>query len=460
MSEASRIPPQAVDVEEGVLGAIMLEQESADIAMNYLKIADFYKPAHQIIFEVFSNLYNRGEAIDMITVEQIIRDQNNLERIGGKNYLPELFASVSSAANIEYHCQIIREKTIKRNLILHCNTIISEAFNASTDTYDVVDKAQELVFSVTEENQGTMRDLSETMNRVSEDVNRIQENGRPIGLRTGLDIDNILQGFQDSKLYILGARPSMGKTALVMTILRRLAKDGHKSGILSLETSDKSLGIRLISQVSDLETDRITSGNMTGAEMERFVRACGELSGYGIIIDDEAAINAQKLRSKCRLMKRKGAKIIFVDFLQLLQAKGRSKHEEIGGLTKVLKQISKTLDIPVVALSQLSRKVEDRSDKRPQMADLRESGSIEEDADVILFLYRPEYYGITKTPEGQSTEGLCDVIVAKNKDGKTGLQSLKFIPEYTRFENFEWRYNQEPQPIQPHQLPYKDNDPF
>lgn len=435
----ARIPPQATDIEEAVLGAMLIEQECVDEVMSTLSESDFYKPAHQKVFSVFQELYSSGEAIDALTAENSLKDREGVEGVD----LIALTSAVGSAANIAYYCQIIREKAMRRNLIAKCTEVISKSYDQSTDTMEVMDFAQESVFSASEGKSGSLRDMAEVMSRIVHDIHQIQENGRPMGLRTGLDIDSILSGFQGSKLYILGARPSMGKTALAMTILRRLAKDGHSAGIISLETSDKSLGIRLISQVANIQTDVITSGGMTGEQMERVSDAMSELSSYGILIDDEASVNVQKLRSKCRMMVSKGAELIFVDFLQLLQSKGRSKHEEIGMITKALKQISKELDIPVIALSQLSRKVEERQDKRPMMSDLRESGSIEEDADVILFLYRPEYYGVTTTAEGQSTKGLCDVIIAKNKDGKTGVKSLRFIPEYTRFENIAYQH-QEP----------------
>ncbi|MEX0660489.1 MAG: replicative DNA helicase [Balneolaceae bacterium] len=443
-----RIPPQAVDVEESVLGSMMIDPEAADIAITLLKKNDFYKPAHQMVFEILLKLNQTGKPLDMLSVETELKDQNLLDKVGGQGYLADLTRSVSSSANIDYHAQIITEKAIRRRLILECNKIIKQAYDTSTDTFDVVDQAQSSVFGVVENQTGTMSTMAEVIQLIAADVSKIQESGRPVGLRTGLDIDNILQGFQDGKLYIIGARPSMGKTALVMTIMRRLAKDGKNSGIISLETSRKSLGFRLTSQVCDLPTDKITSGKMNEMEFKKYVSACEELFELGIIIDDEAALTAQKIRSKCRLMVKRGVEIIFVDFLQLLSGEGDNRHQQIGNVTKVLKQISKELDIPVVALSQLSRKVENRNDKRPQLSDLRESGSIEEDADCIMFLYRPEYYGITETKTG-STKGIADVIIAKNKDGQTGIQRLNFIAEYMRFENLSYvqPLNQEHPPV-------------
>lgn len=256
-----------------------------------------------------------------------------------------------------------------------------------------------------------------------------------MGLMTGLDIDEILRGFQESKLYILGARPSMGKTAFVMTVMRALARKGKGTGIISLETSNQSLGVRLVSQASGIPAEKILSGRMTSGEMDRYEEACHELSAHKMFIDDATGITGQQLYSKCVKMKSEGAEIVFIDFLTLVKTEGRSRHEEVGQITKICKTIAKDLKMPIVMLSQLSRKVEDRTNKRPMLSDLRESGSIEEDADVILFLYRDEYYGVKKTPEGESTDGLSEVIVAKNKDGRTGVKKLLFEKETMTFKN-------------------------
>lgn len=460
-----RIPPQAVEIEETILGSILTDPVVISEALVHLVPDDFYKPGNRLIFEGVISLFNENKPVDMITVGEYLANQNNLDQAGGKGYIEDLTYSVSSSANIEYYCQIIREKAIRRRLITSCNEIIKDSFNAATDTLEVLDTAQSKVFSVTRDTGGRMLELHEVMMSLSKDVDQIQKQGKPIGLRTGLDIDNTLQGFQNSKMYVIGARPSMGKTAFSLTIMRRLSMDGHKTGILSLETSHKSIGTRLVSQVSGLAADRIVSGQMTGEEMKRFSNSCSTLSEYGMIIDDEPALTGQKLRAKCRLMVKKGVKIIFVDFLQLLQEEAQSKHLEIGKLTKILKQTSKELDIPMVVLSQLNRKLEDRNNKRPQMSDLRESGSIEEDADSILFLYRPEYYGVKTTEDGRSTAGLCEVIIAKNKDGKTGFHEQHFIADQMRFENLAYQHPtgdpiKEPSiPPQPHYL--DDNeDPF
>ena len=432
-----RVPPQAVEVEEKILGAVMLDDSHSDIVFEKLKPNDFYKPAHGEIYEAILDLYTTGNPLDCLSVTQKLKDKDKLEFCGGESYVIDL--TRAGSASIDYHCQIIIEKSLRRKLIKSANEIIKDSYDTANDTFDVIDGAQEAIFKINQFEDGTLSELHETMQEVAKRIQKIQKSGEPIGLKTGLDLDKVLRGFQDSKLYILGARPSMGKTALVMTIMREFARNEIKSGILSLETSDESLGIRLISQQAGISAEKINSGRMNDAEYQNFLDACKLLSGYGIFIDDKAALTAQQVRSKCRIMARKGVKIIFIDFLQLIKGEGRSKHEEIGNITKVLKQVSKELDIPIDALSQLSRKVEERQDKRPNLADLRESGSIEEDADCVMFLYRPEYYGIEQYPNGDPTVGIAEIIIAKNKDGRTGTKKHIFKEEIMRFTNLEKR---------------------
>lgn len=756
-----RIPPQAIELEEMILGSMLIEQESVDIALTSLREDDLYEPLHREVFKACIECTMAGKSVDLITVGERV-DQD----------ISHLTANPCTSGRAEEYCQIIREKSVSRQLIILCAEVQRRAYN-DPDAYDVVDYAQQGMFELTNFQQTRLFELHEVIQKVAKSVSKIQQSGQPLGIRTGLDIDYTLQGFQDGKLYIIGARPSMGKdqplyskikttngwttmgdvevgdeiasidggknivlntfpqgikdvyeitfsdgrstrcgvghlwrvynrkwnepkvvttsdlieyidkpsyknriyidlvsgdfgkksepeidpwllgfligdgcfkkssvmfstdnkesikrvkksipeacsvvhagkydyrittkrgqknpildsirkiglsglrswekiipdslmradketrlellrglmdsdgwceksgstrystssrvlsvqiqnlvrslgglcriiekktsysykgqerigrlhyvcniridspgilfhvtkkkqrannsrhvrlnissinyvgkeetkciqvshpsatyitddyvvthnTALVMTIMRRLAKDGVSSGILSLETSDESLGVRLISQASSVPAEKIASGRMSHSEMDKFLSACGELSEYGILIDDQAALTPQQIRAKARIMANKGCRIIFIDFLTLIKGSGRSRHEEIGNITKSLKQTAKELNLPVVCLAQLSRKVEERNNKRPLLSDLRESGSIEEDADGILFLYRPEYYGIAIDGSNRPTAGLAEVIVAKNKDGKTGICKLLFQAEYMRFEN-------------------------
>lgn len=435
MNLSARIPPQAVEFEETILGSMMINRESSDIVLELLSVDDFYKPCHQLIYSGLTSLLNDGESLDLLSLENYLRDKKLLDKVGGVSYISDLTRSVSS--NIEYYCKIVKGKSKKRNLINICYDLIDEAYDSATDELELIETAQEKIFSLSDDDNGHLYDIADTLHAVAHRVSEIQKNGKPIGIQTGLDLDDILHGFQESKLYIIGARPSMGKTALVMTIMRLIAKGGQSSGILSLETSHESLGIRLLSQVSRLPAERITSGKMTNDELNQFLDACAHLSNYSIYIEDSAGLTSNMVRSKCRLMAKKGVDIIFIDFLQLIIDTGRSRHEEIGRITKTCKAISKELNIPIVILSQLSRKVEERKDKQPQLADLRESGSIEEDADVILLLYRPEYYGIDHYPTGESTAGIAEVIIAKNKDGKTGIKKQLFEASTMTFKNID-----------------------
>lgn len=422
-----RTPPQATDIERSLIATILFEDDALNTTLERLRPNDFYDPYWRQCFEYAIELQMDMKPIDMMTVGQLLEDN------GKENRLIDILEDVSP--RVDYMVDVIKEKSVRRMLIKACNESINKAYDQAEKTDDVIDYAQKAMFDVQMGEGETLKDMHEIMNDLAQYVTELQSSGESVGISTGLDIDRILNGFDESKLYILGARPSMGKTALVMTIMRRVAKEKAKAGILSLETSHRSLAFRLVAQVANLEVDKMSSSRLTDEEMDKFLDACKELSGYGIYIDDKAAITSEQMRAKCRSMKQKGVGIIFVDFLQLVRSKGRSKHEEVGEVSKTLKAISKDLKIPIVALSQLSRKVEDRSNKRPTLADLRESGSIEEDADVVMFLYRPEYYGIEKYPDGETTSGVAEVIIAKNKDGKTGIKKQMFVKEYMRFEN-------------------------
>lgn len=419
--------PQATDLERSLIATMLFDESAVQASFEMLRPDDFYDPYWRMCYEMAIELYMNMKPVDMITLSQVLSDRKKDDRI---------FDIVNHATpKYEYLISVIKEKAIRRGLIQACRIAMTKAEDEAEDIEDLIDEAQKKMFDLRIGDTDTLKDMAEILHELSEYVSQLQERGEGTGLQSGLDLDNILKGFEASKLYIIGARPSMGKTALVMTIMRRLAKQGKKSGLLSLETSHRSLGFRLASQVSGVSVDRLSSGKLMPEELDKFLEACKTLSNYGIYIDDKAAITAEQMRAKCQAMKQKGCEMIFVDFLQLVKTQARSKHEEIGQVSKVLKAISKDLNIPVVALSQLSRKVEERTDKRPLLSDLRESGSIEEDADVVMFLYRPEYYGIESYPDGSETKGVAEIIISKNKDGKTGIMKHFFNPECMRFEN-------------------------
>lgn len=442
-----RVPPQAVEVEEAVLGAMLIEHEAATVALQMLSSGDFYKPAHQHIFDVLHDLYERDNPLDLLTVENELRDKELLDSIGGAGYLSELTRSVSSAANIDYHAQIISEKATKRNLILGCTDIIKEAYDSTSDPYDVLDRAEQRIFDIANQKQRAQATpigdvLKDTLSYL-EDIR-----GKPSGITgvpSGLDIDDYTAGWQNGDLVIIAARPSMGKTAFVLTAARNAALHQDENlqtnvAFFSLEMSAQSLVQRFLTMEARINAQTARSGRLEDEEFKRLIDAAGRLFTANIFVDDTPGLSIMELRTKARRLKSEhDIGIVVVDYLQLMTTNKKdlgTREQEIATISRGLKALAKELNVPVIALSQLSRAVEQRGgDKRPQLSDLRESGSIEQDADVVCFLYRPEYYGIKTTPDGQSTTGLAEIIVGKQRNGPTGSVSLYFVKEYARFEN-------------------------
>jgi replicative DNA helicase len=446
LEQEGRIPPQAIEVEEAVLGSMLIEHEAATVALQMLSSKDFYKQSHQHIFEVLHDLYERDNPLDLLTVENELRDKGLLEVCGGSGYLSELTRSVSSAANIDYHAQIIAEKATKRNLILSCTDIIKHAYDSASDPYDVLDRAEQQIFDLANSKQRSQATpigdvLKDTLSYL-EDI-RGKTSGIT-GVPTGTDVDKMTAGWQNGDLIIIAARPSMGKTAYVLTTARNAALHPNeqlqtKVALFSLEMSNKSLVQRLLTMEGRINAQSARSGRLKDEEFKRLIDAAGRLFTANIFVDDTPGLSIMELRTKARRLKSEhDIGLIVVDYLQLMTASGDfgTREQEIASISRGLKALAKELDVPVVALSQLSRAVEQRGgDKRPQLSDLRESGSIEQDADVVCFLYRPEYYGIKTTPEGQSTTGLAEVIIGKQRNGPTGSVPLYFVEDYARFEN-------------------------
>ncbi len=442
-----RVPPQAVEVEQSILGAMLIEHEAATIALQLLSSDDFYKQAHRHIFDTLYGLYERDNPLDLLTVENELRDKKLLDAVGGAAYLSDLTRAVSSAANIEYHAQIVTEKAIKRNLILNCTHVIRDAYDSSSDAYDLLDMTEQRIFDLA--NQKTKSAIVPVGDVLKDTLANLEEmRGKPSGITgvpSGLDVDRYTAGWQKGDLIIIAARPSMGKTAFVLTVARNAAlhldeKMRSKVAIFSLEMSNQSLVQRFLTMEARVNAQNARSGRLQDEEFKSLIDAASRLFNADIFIDDTPGLSIMELRTKCRRMKSEhDIDIIIVDYLQLMTASGKdfgSREQEIASISRGLKALAKELDVPVIALSQLSRAVEQRSgDKRPQLSDLRESGSIEQDADVVMFLYRPEYYGITTTPEGQSTAGLAEVIIGKQRNGPTGSVRQFFVGEYARFEN-------------------------
>jgi replicative DNA helicase len=441
-----KLPPQALDLEEAVLGALMLEKNALNAVVEFLKPEHFYKEAHQEIYTAILTLFKASEPVDMRTVVHQLRKNAKLELIEGNGayYIAELTSKVSSAANIEYHARVIIEMAIKRNLIEIASQIHHDAYEDTTDVFELLDKTEQSVFEISDsnlrKNYDNMRNL---MARAIQELQQLKDHkdgltGVPSGFTA---LDRMTSGWQKSDLVIIAARPGMGKTAFVVSALRNAAVDFKLPvAIFSLEMASIQLVNRMISAEAELDSEKIKRGNLADHEWTQLVHKTSRLSSAPVFIDDTPALTILELRAKCRRLKAEhGIQLIVIDYLQLMRGDNAGNREqEIASISRALKGIAKELSVPVLALSQLSRSVETRGgDKKPQLADLRESGSIEQDADIVMFLYRPEYYKITVDEEGLPTAGMGEVIIAKHRNGSTGSVKLKFIGKYTKFADFD-----------------------
>ncbi|MEH0155663.1 replicative DNA helicase [Limibacter armeniacum] len=439
--------PYDYDLEQAVLGALMLEKEALTDVIEILKPDTFDKEAHQSIYRAIVTLFGKSEAIDLMTVTNELRKMGDLEKAGGPAYIAMLTQKVNSAGNIIFHARILVEYAIKRQLISIANNIQREAYEDTIDVFDLLDKMEASLFEVSEMNiRKNFSGMPEIMNEVVRELESMKDHKDGLtGVPSGFShLDRVTSGWQRSDLVIIAARPAMGKTAFVLSTLRNAAIDFKKPvAMFSLEMSSAQLVKRLISAEAELESEKLRKGNLSDMEWKKFVDKTGTLTEAPIFIDDTPALTVLELRAKCRRLKAQhDIQMIVIDYLQLMsggdsKTKG-NREQEIAFISRSLKQIAKELDVPVIALSQLSRAVETRGgDKRPQLSDLRESGSIEQDADMVMFLYRPEYYDITEDEEGNSTQGLGEVIIAKNRAGSLENIKLKFIGKYTKFQDWD-----------------------
>ena len=441
-----KLPPQALELEEVVLGALMLEKEALTTIVDILKPTSFYEPKHKEIYQVIIDLFNDAEPVDIITVTERLRKKGKLEKAGGPYYITQLTGRVSSAANIEFHARIISEQSIKRELIRVATEIHSKAYEDTTDVFNLLDATEQSLFEVTNTNiRKSVADMRSIMGQAISELEAKRELGSGLtGVPSGLAaLDRVTAGWQKSDLVIIAARPAMGKTAFVLSVLRNAAVDFQKPvAIFSLEMSNVQLVNRLISAEAELESEKLKKGNLADYEWEQLVHKTSKLTEAPIFIDDTPALSILELRAKCRRLKAQhDIQMIIIDYLQLMsgdsgQGAG-NREQEIASISRALKGLAKELDVPVIALSQLSRAVETRGgDKRPQLSDLRESGSIEQDADMVMFLYRPEYYGITEDENGPTT-GVGEVIISKHRNGALENVKLKFIGKFTKFTDFD-----------------------
>ncbi len=438
-----KIPPQAIDFEMAVLGALLLERDALPKVIDILKPEHFYKDAHSIIYDSILSLFRDSQPVDLLTVSQFIKQSGKLEIIGGNAYLAELTTRVSSSANIEYHARIIAQKYILRELIRISGEVLNDAYDETTDVFQLLDKTEQSLFNLSEtnlrRNYETMPNLTHKLIQRLEDLKAKGDaiTGIPSGYQA---LDNMTAGWQRSDFIIIAARPAMGKTAFTLNIARNAAILNHSPVVIfTLEMSAIQLAQRLIFAEAEIDLSKARTGNLSVHEWNQLNARIGEISKAPIYIDDTPALSIMECRAKCRRLKaEKGIQLVIIDYLQLMRGDNRTgnREQEIAMISRSLKELAKELDVPVIALSQLSRAVETRgSDKKPMLSDLRESGSIEQDADMVMFLYRPEYYGFQTLEDGTPTEGICQVIIGKQRHGPVGEVSLFFDKNYGKFRD-------------------------
>ena len=447
--EKGKLPPQALDLEEAVLGAMMIDKKGVDDVIDILQSEAFYKDAHKHIFEAIFQLFTDSQPVDLLTVSAQLKKNAKLELAGGDFYLIQLTQKISSSAHIEFHSRIILQKFIQRSLIRISSEIIEESYDETTDVFDLLDKAESKLYEVT---QGNIKRSSETaQSLVIQAKKRIEEIAGKEGLSgiaTGFEkLDKVTSGWQPSDLVIIAARPGMGKTAFVLSMARNVAIDfGHPVALFSLEMSSVQLITRLISSETGLSSEKLRTGKLEKHEWEQLSVKVKDLEKAPLFIDDTPSLSIFDLRAKARrLSSQHGIKLIIVDYLQLMTAGGNGKgggnrEQEISTISRNLKALAKELEVPVIALSQLSRAVETRgSSKRPLLSDLRESGAIEQDADIVSFIYRPEYYKIDEWDDDEQspTAGQAEFIIAKHRNGSLENVRLKFIGNLGKFDNLE-----------------------
>ncbi|MGG1675891.1 replicative DNA helicase [Neobacillus sp. NRS-1170] len=444
---ADRMPPQNIEAEQAVLGAIFLEPSSLTMASEILIPEDFYRAAHQKIFNVMLNLNDQGKAVDLITVTEELAASKLIEDIGGVSYLSDLSGAVPTAANIEYYARIVGEKSLLRRLIRTATNIAQDGYTREDEVDALLSEAEKNIMEVANrKNAGAFHNIKDVLVRTYDNIevmhNRV---GDITGLETGfVDLDRMTAGFQRNDLIIVGARPSVGKTAFALNIAQNVAKKtGENIAIFSLEMGAEQLVMRLLCAEGNIDAQRLRTGSLTEEDWGKLTMAMGSLSNTGIFIDDTPGVRISDIRSKCRRLKQEhGIGMILIDYLQLILGSGRSgenRQQEVSEISRSLKQLARELQIPVIALSQLSRGVEQRQDKRPMMSDIRESGSIEQDADIVAFLYRDDYYD-----KESEAKNIIEIIIAKQRNGPVGTVQLAFVKEYNKFVNIETRYDAPP----------------
>ncbi|MGX6445945.1 replicative DNA helicase [Neobacillus sp. K501] len=441
---ADRLPPQNIEAEQAVLGAIFLEPSSLTTASELLIPEDFYRAAHQKIFHVMMKLNDEGKAVDLVTVTEELAATKLIEDIGGVSYLSSLAGSVPTAANIEYYAKIVNEKSLLRKLIRTATNIATDGYAREDEVDALLSEAEKNIMEVAQrKNVGAFHNIKDVLVRTYDNIEVMHQRvGDITGLETGfIDLDRMTAGFQRNDLIIVGARPSVGKTAFALNIAQNVAqKTGENIAIFSLEMGAEQLVMRLLCAEGNIDAQRLRTGSLTDDDWGKLTMAMGSLSNTGIFIDDTPGVRISDIQSKCRRLKQEhGLGMILIDYLQLILGSGRSgenRQQEVSEISRSLKQLARELQVPVIALSQLSRGVEQRQDKRPMMSDIRESGSIEQDADIVAFLYRDDYYD-----KESENKNIIEIIIAKQRNGPVGTVQLAFVKEYNKFVNLETRYD-------------------
>ena len=451
------LPPQNIEAEQAVLGAIFLNTDALADAMEYVEADDFYRRSHQLLFQAMVDLNNNSEAIDVLTVQNYLSTNNQLDDVGGVAYIAELATSVPTAANAGYYAKIVEEKSMLRRLISTATNIITQANNNDEDVPSLLDSAERQIMDVSERrNRSGFREIKDVLNEALNDVDRLSQQSEDItGLPTGYrEFDKMTAGLQPDNLIILAARPAVGKTAFALNIAQNVATSTDTSvAIFSLEMSAESLVNRMLCAEGSINANHLRTGQLDEGEWQNLIVAMGALSNTSIFIDDTPGIKMAEIRAKCRrLTKEKGnLGLVVIDYLQLIEGSNKeSRQQEVSEISRQLKKLAKELGVPILALSQLSRGVEQRQDKRPVLSDIRESGSIEQDADIVAFLYRDDYYerGDSKSDDNEDDEplnqdvGEVELIIEKNRAGARGTVKLLFIKSYNKFSNIS--YAQEP----------------
>ncbi|MGE5708526.1 MAG: replicative DNA helicase [Bacteroidota bacterium] len=442
MNELERLPPQNIEAEQSVLGAMLLAPDAVGRVIELLHAESFYRTAHQKIYETIKELFEKGEPSDLITVSDLLRGKEQLEEIGGMGYLAELAGSIPTAANVEYYARIIEEKALRRELIKSGTEIVGLGYDESIEVAKSLDQAEQLILDIAQKRRSNdlvhIKDiLHESYETISQ---RYEQQDSLTGVPSGFyDLDHLTAGLQPSDLIILAARPAMGKTAFCLNLAQNVATAKMPVAVFSLEMSKEQLVQRLLCAEAGIDAHRLKTGYLAESDWPRLTEAIGKLAEAPLYIDDTASISALEIRSKCRRLKteNKGQLgLVVIDYLQLMEGSGNENRvQEISQISRSLKGLARELHAPVIALSQLSRAVESRTDKRPMLSDLRESGSIEQDADIVIFIYRDEYYN----PES-AAKNIAEIIIAKHRNGPTGKVELFFKKECTRFESLNQRY--------------------